>query len=156
VSVTIGTQLNAQKPDPAWRFDRDLHCEAVDQLRAYFEGTLREFDLPLVLEGTPFQERVWRALADIPYGKTISYSELAAVIGNPSAVRAVGAANGKNPIPIVLPCHRVIGRDGKLTGYAGGLDIKAALLAFERSSGGLPLWNQNGSMAGAGKREVRR
>jgi methylated-DNA-[protein]-cysteine S-methyltransferase len=132
VSVSLGTELEAHEPDPAWRLVRDLKCEATDQLRAYIDGKLKEFDLPLVLNGTPFQEKVWLALADIPYGETISYGELARRIGSPKAVRAVGAANGRNPIPIVLPCHRVIGQDGSLTGYGGGLKTKAALLDFER------------------------
>ena len=85
-------------------------------------------------EGTPFQQRVWRVLLDIPYGDTVSYAEVATLIGQPAAVRAVGAANGRNPIPIVIPCHRVIGSDGRLTGYGGGLAVKEALLALERGT----------------------
>jgi methylated-DNA-[protein]-cysteine S-methyltransferase len=102
------------------------------QLRAYFAGELETFDLPLAPEGTPFQLEVWRRLCEIPYGETISYGELARRLGNPNASRAVGLANGANPIPIVIPCHRVIGSDGKLTGYGGGLPIKEKLLALER------------------------
>ena len=102
------------------------------QLREYFEGTRQVFDVPLALSGTPFQLKVWAALTDIPYGETITYGELAQRIGQPDAVRAVGAANGKNPVPIIVPCHRVIGSNGKLTGYGGGLPIKAALLDLER------------------------
>ncbi len=101
------------------------------QLSAYFAGELREFALPLAAQGTDFQQKVWRALCDIPYGKTISYGELARRIGQPSAVRAVGLANGKNPISIIVPCHRVIGADGSLTGYGGGLERKRWLLAHE-------------------------
>lgn len=106
-------------------------AEAARQLRAYFAGERRTFDLPLAPAGTPFQLAVWRALADIPYGRTESYGELARRIGRPNAVRAVGAANGANPLPIVVPCHRVIGADGSLTGYGGGLPIKQALLELE-------------------------
>src|SRR4029453_10546031 len=95
-------------------------------------GRLRRFDLPLAPEGTPFQQRVWRALLDIPYGETVSYAGLAPRVGRPSAVRAVGAANGQNPLSIVIPCHRVIGSDGRLVGYGGGLDVKETLLALER------------------------
>jgi methylated-DNA-[protein]-cysteine S-methyltransferase len=106
--------------------------EAVRQLRAYFAGELQAFDLPLAPQGTPFQLAVWKHLCEIPYGETISYGELARRIGNPNASRAVGLANGSNPIPIVIPCHRVIGSNGKLTGYGGGLPIKEKLLGLER------------------------
>ena len=101
------------------------------QLQAYFAAELRDFELPLAAEGTPFQQRVWRALCDIPYGETISYGELARRIGQPKASRAVGLANGQNPISIVVPCHRVIGANGSLTGYGGGLARKRWLLAHE-------------------------
>jgi methylated-DNA-[protein]-cysteine S-methyltransferase len=103
----------------------------LQQLSEYFAGTRREFDLPLRLEGSPFQQRVWRELTEIPYGETWSYGQLAKRIGNPSASRAVGLANGRNPISILVPCHRVIGADGSLTGYGGGLDRKSWLLAHE-------------------------
>jgi methylated-DNA-[protein]-cysteine S-methyltransferase len=103
----------------------------VKQLREYFAGQRADFDLPLAPEGTEFQRTVWRNLRDIPYGETISYGELAKRVGNPKASRAVGAANGQNPIPIVIPCHRVIGANGKLTGFGGGLPTKEALLALE-------------------------
>jgi methylated-DNA-[protein]-cysteine S-methyltransferase len=106
-----------------------------EQLREYFEGRRRAFDLPLRPQGTAFQMDVWRTLATIPWGATWSYRDLARTIGKPEAVRAVGAANGRNPLPIVLPCHRVIGADGSLTGFGGGLPIKAALLRLE---GALP------------------
>jgi methylated-DNA-[protein]-cysteine S-methyltransferase len=106
--------------------------ETIRQLRAYFSGKLEQFDLPLAPQGTPFQLEVWRRLCEIPYGETISYGELARRIGNPNASRAVGLANGSNPISIIIPCHRVIGSNGKLTGYGGGLPIKERLLALER------------------------
>lgn len=110
--------------------------EAEAQLREYFAGERRSFSLALDPAGTEFQRRVWNALASIPYGETRSYSALAAQVGNPNASRAVGAANGRNPISIVLPCHRVIGANGELVGFAGGLAVKAKLLAFERGTGG--------------------
>jgi methylated-DNA-[protein]-cysteine S-methyltransferase len=105
--------------------------ETIRQLSAYFAGELEEFDIRLAPEGTQFQKNVWRHLCEIPYGETISYGELARRIGNPKASRAVGLANGTNPIPIIIPCHRVIGSDGKLTGYGGGLPVKEKLLALE-------------------------
>lgn len=111
--------------------DTPLLQEAVRQLNAYFDGTLTVFDLPLRMEGTAFRMRCWQALCTIPYGKTISYSEQARRIGRPKAVRAVGGANHHNPISIIVPCHRVIGADGSLTGYGGGMDVKAWLLAHE-------------------------
>lgn len=104
----------------------------IRQLRAYFAGELESFDLDLAPDGTPFQQKVWSELLKIPYGETISYGELARRIGNPNASRAVGLANGSNPIPIIIPCHRVIGSNGKLTGYGGGLPIKEKLLALEK------------------------
>jgi methylated-DNA-[protein]-cysteine S-methyltransferase len=119
-------------PDPLWKQDRRAFADVIDQLEAYFAGKLEEFDVPLVPEGTPFQQKVWKNLCDIPFGETISYGELARRIGNPNASRAVGLANGTNPIPIIIPCHRVIGSNGKLTGYGGGLPIKEKLLALER------------------------
>ncbi|MEU4266351.1 methylated-DNA--[protein]-cysteine S-methyltransferase [Streptomyces sp. NPDC026092] len=105
--------------------------ETVRQLDAYFAGELNRFELPLKLIGTPFQLRVWELLCRIPYGETRSYGELAEELGNPGASRAVGLANGKNPVSIVVPCHRVVGASGSLTGYGGGLDRKRRLLAFE-------------------------
>jgi methylated-DNA-[protein]-cysteine S-methyltransferase len=119
-------------PDPVWHEDPARLQEPVCQLRAYFAGELEAFDLPLAPVGTAFQLAVWKRLCEIPYGETISYGELARRLGNPNASRAVGLANGSNPIPIVIPCHRVIGSDGKLTGYGGGLPIKEKLLALER------------------------
>ncbi len=120
------------RPDPTWKEHPASFAETIHQLRAYFAGKLERFELPLAPDGTPFQLKVWRRLCDIPYGETISYGELARRIGNPNASRAVGLANGSNPIPIVIPCHRVIGSNGKLTGYGGGLPIKEKLLALER------------------------
>jgi methylated-DNA-[protein]-cysteine S-methyltransferase len=111
-----------------------LFAEPAGQLRDYFAGRRTEFDLPLVLVGTPFQRRVWAELQEIPYGETISYGELAQRIGRPTAARAVGLANGRNPISIIVPCHRVIGADGSLTGYGGGMERKQHLLAFERNT----------------------
>lgn len=113
---------------------------ALEQLAAYFAGEWRTFELSLDLRGTPFQGRVWQAVAAVPYGATRTYGEIAASIGQPDAVRAVGAANGANPLPIVIPCHRVVGAGGKLTGYGGGLPMKRYLLDLERAAtGALPL-----------------
>lgn len=117
---------------PEWREDGSPLKETIRQLRAYFAGELEDFDLPLAPEGTPFQQKCWDQLCKIPYGETISYGELAKRIGSPNASRAVGLANGSNPIPIIIPCHRVIGSNGKLTGYGGGLPIKEKLLALEK------------------------
>jgi methylated-DNA-[protein]-cysteine S-methyltransferase len=118
--------------------DHPVLKEAGRQLDAWFNRDLRDFDLPLVLKGTPFQILAWQALRQIPYGTTRSYTEQAKAIGAPAAVRAVGAANGRNPIPIVVPCHRVIGSNGKLTGFGGGLPVKRYLLDLE-SNPRLPL-----------------
>lgn len=118
-------------PEPAWIHEPARLAFARKQLNEYFAGTRTVFDLPLHPIGTLFQERVWRALAKIPYGATISYGQLARRIGQPSAARAVGAANGRNPLPIVVPCHRVVGADGTLTGFGGGLSTKQFLLAVE-------------------------
>ncbi|GAA0246177.1 methylated-DNA--[protein]-cysteine S-methyltransferase [Actinomadura nitritigenes] len=106
----------------------------AEQLAAYFAGELTAFDLPLDLRGTPFQGRVWAALQEIPYGETTTYGELAVELGKPSASRAVGLANGKNPVGVIVPCHRVVGSTGSLTGYGGGLDRKRYLLDFERGT----------------------
>jgi methylated-DNA-[protein]-cysteine S-methyltransferase len=110
-----------------------LLAGARQQLREYFEGTRTEFELPLDLIGTDFQKRVWRRLCQIPFGTTMSYGQLAAALGDPKSARAVGLANGKNPVAIIVPCHRVIGADGSLTGFGGGLDVKRKLLDHERS-----------------------
>ena len=116
-----------------WQFDDTAFPDAVEQLESYFAGELFDFSLNLDLVGTTFQRSVWAALLTIPYGQTRSYGEIATQIGSPGAFRAVGLANGHNPIGIIVPCHRVIGANGSLTGYGGGLDRKRALLALERS-----------------------
>jgi methylated-DNA-[protein]-cysteine S-methyltransferase len=110
--------------------DRALK-NAVQQIQAYFAGKLTHFDLPLAPDGTPFQKKVWKALCKVKFGATASYGDIAKAIGNPAACRAVGLANGRNPIAIVIPCHRIIGTNGKLVGYGGGLDRKKTLLALE-------------------------
>ncbi|PRP90734.1 Methylated-DNA--protein-cysteine methyltransferase [Enhygromyxa salina] len=132
-----GPQVPGEGPDHGPEPYPEAHEHALldraaAQLREYFAGTRRSFDVPVSPRGTEFQRAVWTALADIEYGQTRSYGELAAVIGRPSAARAVGAANGRNPLSLVLPCHRVIGSGGALTGYAGGLERKRWLLAHER------------------------
>jgi methylated-DNA-[protein]-cysteine S-methyltransferase len=134
-SLYLPGDRNGVEPDGSWvrRDDAAPFPEAKRQIAAYFSGSLRAFELPLAPRGTAFQRRVWEELERIPYGITISYGELARRIGDPSGARAVGLANGRNPIAIVVPCHRVIGANGKLVGYGGGLPRKAALLAFEAS-----------------------
>lgn len=122
--------------DPALTSEQDpvltpLLAETVRQLDEYFAGKRHDFDLPLAPQGTPFQQRVWAALRQIPYGTTASYGQIAAAIGNPKASRAVGMANNRNPIAVIIPCHRVIGADGSLVGYGGGLPIKKQLLELE-------------------------
>jgi methylated-DNA-[protein]-cysteine S-methyltransferase len=125
-------RFEGSPPDGTPRDDRfSVLKEASRQLDAYFAAELRSFDLPLNPRGTPFQLSVWKALRNIPYGQTRSYGQIADVVGAPKAVRAVGAANGQNPIPIVIPCHRVIGSNGKLTGFGGGLPLKRLLLDLE-------------------------
>jgi methylated-DNA-[protein]-cysteine S-methyltransferase len=119
------------RPEPAWQARPEAFAEVRAQLAQYFAGERRDFDLDLRLRGTPFQVSVWNALREIPYGETLSYGELARRIGQPEAVRAVGTANGANPISVVVPCHRVIGADGSLTGYGGGLERKQLLLELE-------------------------
>jgi methylated-DNA-[protein]-cysteine S-methyltransferase len=123
---------------PEVRADRQRLAPLARALERYFAGRLREFELALAPVGTPFQKRVWAELVRIPYGVTIGYAELARRLGAPRAVRAVGGANGANPIPILVPCHRVIGSDGSLTGFAGGLERKRALLELEARHLGLP------------------
>lgn len=118
--------------DAAWVRSDEVFSAVRTELAEYFAGARREFDVPLRSEGTPFQKQVWRELQRIPFGTTITYSELARRIGQPTASRAVGSANSRNPISILVPCHRVVGADGKLTGYAGGVEQKQWLLTFER------------------------
>jgi methylated-DNA-[protein]-cysteine S-methyltransferase len=129
--VSFESSKHLTPPQTDWKQNRAAFAEVIRQLQAYFRGELKEFDLPLAMEGTEFQLRVWNALRAIPYGETISYAQLAERIGNPQAVRAVGAANGSNPIPIIVPCHRVIGSNGSLTGFGGGLPTKKMLLELE-------------------------
>jgi methylated-DNA-[protein]-cysteine S-methyltransferase len=116
-----------------WKKNPRFFAPVKAQLRAYFKGGLKRFDLALAPVGTPFQLKVWKALRTIPYGELVSYKTLAEAIGNPKAVRAVGGANGKNPIPIIVPCHRCIGSNGSLIGFGGGLDTKKRLIDLERS-----------------------
>ena len=127
------------EPNPRGR-EVEPFKAAADQLDAYFAGELTRFDLPLAPHGSEFQRRVWAALQEIPYGRTESYGELAGRIGSPGGARAVGLANGKNPIGIIIPCHRVVGADGSLTGYGGGLDRKKQLLDFELAVSGAALF----------------
>ncbi|MFJ5772969.1 methylated-DNA--[protein]-cysteine S-methyltransferase [Streptomyces sp. NPDC093094] len=137
--VLCGLYMAGQRHRPAEetfgpREDDPLFDEPAEQLRAYFAGELKEFTLELRLRGTPFQRAVWDQLTRIPYGETRSYGQLADALGNPGASRAVGLANGKNPVGIIVPCHRVVGSDGSLTGYGGGLDRKQRLLDFEQGA----------------------
>ena len=120
----------------AWVESRERNAACARQLEEYFAGQRRQFDLPLDLRGTDFQKRCWQELLTIPYGETRSYADIARAIGNPSAVRAVGLANGQNPVAIIVPCHRVIGSDGSLTGYGGGLETKRKLLELEGAVSG--------------------
>ena len=131
-NVRMVDQSHPPADQDEWRLQPKAFPEARGQLEAYFDGRLARFDLPLRLEGTEFQRRVWDALLQIPYGETASYGEIAGRIGAPGAARAVGLANGRNPVGIIVPCHRVIGADGSLTGYGGGLDRKLTLLQLER------------------------
>lgn len=129
--VPVAPEANWKAVTRTDRAQFDLLERAATQLAAYFAGTRDTFDLPLDLEGTAFQKSVWAGLCTIGFGETISYGELARRIGNPKAVRAVGLANGRNPVSIVVPCHRVIGADGSMTGYGGGIDRKVYLLGLE-------------------------
>ncbi|MBP3670306.1 MAG: methylated-DNA--[protein]-cysteine S-methyltransferase [Bacteroides sp.] len=126
--------ITTHRPYEGIEQETALIKEAYRQLSEYLKGERKAFDLPLNPKGTDFQKRVWRALCDIPYGETRSYKQIAEAIGNPKAVRAVGMANNRNPITIVVPCHRVIGADGKLVGYGGGLEMKEFLLRLESCS----------------------
>lgn len=130
--LAMHNQTHPPSGQDRWEDDDRAFPEVVDQLDAYFAGELTEFKVTMRLEGTEFQRRVWQALCDIPYGETESYGQLAGRIGQPRASRAVGLANGRNPIAIIVPCHRVIGASGTLVGYGGGLDRKQQLLALER------------------------
>jgi methylated-DNA-[protein]-cysteine S-methyltransferase len=140
-----GVYFEGQKyfPEHALQWDESprlpLFVEAISQLRQYFAGTRTAFDLPLMPEGTQFQRDVWKAIGETPYGQTITYAELARRCGRPSSARAAGAATGRNPLTLVIPCHRIMGSDGALTGYAGGLERKRALLTLESRSSGAGL-----------------
>jgi methylated-DNA-[protein]-cysteine S-methyltransferase len=134
--VAFADSSRATGLEPSMDRDDDAFRDVAEQLHAYFAGALTHFDVPLETGGTPFQRRVWQALLAIPYGATTTYGKLAVELGDPRAMRAVGLANGRNPISIIVPCHRVIGADGSLTGYGGGLPRKQWLLAHER--GGVP------------------
>ncbi|MGQ0593780.1 MAG: methylated-DNA--[protein]-cysteine S-methyltransferase [Gammaproteobacteria bacterium] len=131
--VYFATQKHGAPPTGPRSSDRIIDA-ARKQLDAYFNGRRQAFDVPLAPRGTVFQTRVWAALTKIPYGETMSYGAIAAAIGAPKAVRAVGAANGRNPIPIIIPCHRVIGANGSMTGFGGGIDRKQILLCLERDA----------------------
>ena len=120
-------------PEPGWMEMPAFFTSAVSELKEYFSGKRQQFSIDIQPEGTAFQLSVWRALQEIPYGKTVSYGELAQQVGNPKASRAVGAANGANPIPIIIPCHRAIGASGDLTGFGGGLETKQFLLELEKA-----------------------
>lgn len=122
---------------PRWKRSAAPFADVQAQLREYFAGERVAFDASLAMNGTPFEQRVWRALTDIPYGETVSYGEIATRVGQPSAARAVGLANGRNPIAVIVPCHRVIGANGTLTGYGGGLERKRLLLELESGQGRL-------------------
>lgn len=137
----LGEGARSVEPVPdGWRRDDEAFGEARAQLSEYFDGSRREFDLPLELGGTEWERSVWAALRAIPYGETRSYGEIAASVCTPAAARAVGMANGRNPVAVIVPCHRVIGADGRLTGFGGGLERKRALLDLEL--GQLPLSGQ--------------
>ena len=132
-ALTLPTQRTDAWPLPEWHLTETGFSDCTRQLDEYFDGKLRKFSLNLAPQGTPFQRQVWDALVQIPYGETRSYQDIARTIGNPKAVRAVGGSNARNPIAIIIPCHRVIGANGKLTGYAGGLQYKRTLLDLERN-----------------------
>jgi methylated-DNA-[protein]-cysteine S-methyltransferase len=137
--IRFKTENAGRTPETGWVKGGKAVDEAARQLAEYLDGRRSSFELELEPAGTGFQRRVWEELQRIPYGTTISYAELARRIGSPKAMRAVGAANGKNPLPIVIPCHRVIGKDGSLTGFGGGLNVKRWLLALEAADGVRPL-----------------
>jgi methylated-DNA-[protein]-cysteine S-methyltransferase len=136
----LPTGKHPRAVDPAWTRNDAAFDEVRAQLAEYFAGQRQQFSVALNAAGTPFQRRVWAALREIPYGETTSYGKTAAAIGSPDAARAVGLANGQNPISIIVPCHRVVGANGSLTGYGGGLDAKRWLLAHEAGNTGLFAW----------------
>jgi len=132
VAVRLPDTWSKDDVTPRWSYEPGALRPVSDQLHEYFDGSRTDFELELAPQGTPFQRSVWAALCDVPFGQTTSYGDVAAAIGNPKAVRAVGMANNRNPIALVIPCHRVIGADGSLTGYGGGLEMKSWLLDHER------------------------
>lgn len=132
--AVVGIHFGNQLPDGCKDNKAELMDRTASELAEYFDGKRKHFDIPFALHGTPFQKAVWDALCHIPYGETRSYKEIAAAVGNPKASRAVGMANNKNPIPLLVPCHRVIGASGLLVGYAGGLDLKKKLLKLENEA----------------------
>jgi methylated-DNA-[protein]-cysteine S-methyltransferase len=132
IGLFMPDHKGGHRPDPSWQLADEPFAAIHEQLAEYFAGERRQFTVPLRMTGTPFQRRVWQELVRIPFGATISYAELARRIGQPTASRAVGHANSRNPVSILVPCHRVIGANGKLTGYAGGIDRKQWLLDWER------------------------
>ncbi|MBU0970521.1 MAG: methylated-DNA--[protein]-cysteine S-methyltransferase [Proteobacteria bacterium] len=138
-TLTFPLSKTRKEPKSTWTEDTRPFSKVLAQLDAYFDGSLKCFNLildrDLKIQGTDFQQKVWKELLKIPYGQTISYGQLAERIGNPTAFRAVGLANGKNPISIIIPCHRVIGKDGSLTGFGGGIDVKRQLLSLEQANG---------------------
>lgn len=136
--LAMHEQKHGSQPQDDWQRDDGAFGAAREQLAAYFAGELHTFDLPLAPSGTEFQRKVWQALLDIPFGRTESYGALARRIGAPKASRAVGLANGRNPIAVIIPCHRVIGANGSLTGYGGGIERKRWLLTHEGYIGGRP------------------
>jgi methylated-DNA-[protein]-cysteine S-methyltransferase len=137
--LCLPTGRYRQRVHDEWERDDDAFDDVRRELDEYFAGTLQDFTVPLSPRGSTFQKQVWQALSEIPYGETTSYGKVAASIGHPDGARAVGVANGQNPIPIIVPCHRVIGADGSLTGYGGGLDAKRWLLDHEARHAGLTL-----------------
>ena len=147
-SLVMMTQRHGPYFSDTWILDNNAKpfARARKQMAAYFAGELTDFDLPMKMIGTEFQKTVWRELLNIPYGATTSYGELAERVGNPNASRAVGAANGRNPLSIIVPCHRVIGSSGKLTGYGGGLERKEWLLAHESQNVNAPVSLQRGGV----------
>lgn len=140
VAIEFAGRVFPPEQHPRFQYTEDLNCTRVfaEELAEYFRGELRQFTVPLDLRGTDFQLQCWRALLEIPYGETRSYADIARLVGRPQAFRAVGMANHSNPIPIIVPCHRVLAANGTLCGYGGGLDIKRKLLELER--GALKLW----------------
>lgn len=148
--ILFSSGRQAREPDATWQEASDAFATAAEQLSAYFAGQLRRFDLTLAPEGTAFRQRAWKALQEIPFGQVMTYAALAQAIDKPRAIRAVGAANGANPIPIVIPCHRLIGSNHDLTDFGGGLAAKAALLRLEGHS----VDEYNGRYIWAGSRDA--